>query len=47
MTMWDEKFKNVGIVCENVNNLILENVTYNNEPSVKFILRNVGNVEEI
>ena len=47
MTMWDEKFKNVGIVCENVNNLILQNVTYNNEPSVKFILRNVGNVEEI
>ncbi len=46
MTAWHEEFKNVGFIVENVNHLILKNVHYLNEPSEKYIVRNVNKLEE-
>lgn len=46
MTAWKEEFRHVGFVCENLEELVLENVTFREEPEQKFILRNVGRVVE-
>lgn len=46
MTAWREEFWHIGFVCENLKLLKLENVTFLDEPSQKFILRNVEKVEE-
>lgn len=46
MTAWKEEFRHVGFVCENLEELYLENVTFQEEPDQKFILRNVGSICE-
>ena len=45
MTAWKEEFRQVGFVCENVTALELEQVLFKEEPSRKFILRNVTEVK--
>ena len=46
MTAWKEEFLRVGFVCENLEELVLEQVTFLEEPKQKFILRNVAKVKE-
>lgn len=46
MTPWKEEFKQVGFVCENLKVLNLEQVSFQDEPSRKFILRNTEEVKE-
>lgn len=47
MTAWKEEFKHAGFVCENLEELILENVLFQTEPVEKFRLQNVLKVEEL
>ncbi len=47
MTLENEKFNKIGIYAENVNKIILDNVKYENEPSIDFIKKNVDLVEVI
>lgn len=46
MTAWKEEFCRAGFVCENLKELVLENVEFMDEPEQKFILRNVTSVLE-
>lgn len=46
MTAWKEEFRQVGFVCENLEELSLEHVVFLEEPVQKFILRNVTKVKE-
>lgn len=46
MTAWKEEFRHVGFVCENLEELDLENVAFQKEPDQKFILRNVDRICE-
>lgn len=44
MTVWKEEFRHAGFVCENLEELVLENVVFEEEPEQKFLLRNVKRV---
>lgn len=46
MTAWKEEFWHAGFVCENLEELALEQVVFSEEPEQKFILRNVTRVKE-
>lgn len=47
MTAWKETFCKAGFVCENLEELVLDNVTFDTPPSEKFIFRNVNHLREI
>ena len=47
MTAWKEAFCKAGFVCENLDELVLDNVTFDTPPSEKFIFRNVNHLKEI
>lgn len=47
MTAWEEKFANVGFVCENVNLLEIKGLNFLNNPSEKYILKNVKKIKEL
>ena len=47
MTAWKETFCRAGFVCENLEELVLDNVTFDTPPSEKFIFRNVNHLREI
>ena len=46
MTAWKETFCHEGFVCENLEELILENVIFRNPPAEKYLLRNVHKITE-
>lgn len=46
MTAWKEEFCRAGFVCENLEELVLENVEFTEEPDRKFILCNVTRIQE-
>lgn len=47
MTAWKETFCRAGFVCENLEELVLDNVIFDTPPSEKFIFRNVNHLREI
>lgn len=47
MTPFKEEYKNIGVVAENITRLTLDNVNFIDEPTEKFILKNVRNIEEL
>ena len=47
MTAWKDTFCKAGFVCENLEELVLDNVTFDTPPSEKFIFRNVNHLREI
>jgi len=46
MTAWKEEFCRAGFICENLKLLELQNVTFKEPPSKKFMLKNVDKVKE-
>lgn len=46
MTAWKETFRHAGFICENLEELNLEHVVFQDAPSEKYILRNVHQVKE-